>query len=347
MSVRFDAAARRAIDRAVAEAEQRGATAIDSLFLLLGLLAPPTSGARVALTALGLDADIFRGRVAACLGDSDGWTSGHEEPAGAAERVLERAHRISLQCGATEVSDVDVLVACAQDGTTRAGVLLAEAGATAPQLWGVYPMARGLLTGAPADRGAAASGAGGAGGALATPASEPVSADRHRASQRLALARTGIGYDSHRFGPGGPLVLGGVRIEGAQRLVGHSDGDAVAHAVTDAVLGAAGAGDIGEMFSDQDPANHGRDSITMLAAAVARVRAGGYGVYQVDVTVVAEWPRIGPHREAMRSALAEALGIPATSVSVKGKTNEGMGWIGRGEGLACIAVATLAPLGHG
>jgi 2-C-methyl-D-erythritol 2,4-cyclodiphosphate synthase len=153
--------------------------------------------------------------------------------------------------------------------------------------------------------------------------------------------RVGIGYDSHRFGPGGPLVLGGVRIPAEVHLAGHSDGDAVAHAVTDAVLGAAAAGDIGEMFSDQDPANAGRDSIEMLSAAVARVRSLGWVVGQVDVTVVAEQPKIGPHRDAMRAALATALGVDAGDVGLKGKTNERMGWVGRGEGLACMAVATL------
>jgi 2-C-methyl-D-erythritol 2,4-cyclodiphosphate synthase len=154
--------------------------------------------------------------------------------------------------------------------------------------------------------------------------------------------RTGIGYDSHRFGPGGPLVLGGIAIPADVRLVGHSDGDAIAHAVTDAVLGAAGAGDIGEMFADTDPANRGRDSIEMLRLAVARVHGRGWRVEHVDVTVVAERPKIMPHREAMRARLADALGVAPAQVSVKGKTNEGMGWIGRGEGLACIAVATLA-----
>lgn len=154
--------------------------------------------------------------------------------------------------------------------------------------------------------------------------------------------RTGIGYDSHRFGPGGPLVLGGVEIPGDVRLVGHSDGDAVAHAVTDAVLGAACAGDIGEMFADTDPANRGRDSIEMLRLAVARVRSQGWRVAHVDVTVVAERPKIAPHRAAMQARLAGALGLDAFGVSVKGKTNEGMGWIGRGEGLACVAVATVA-----
>jgi 2-C-methyl-D-erythritol 2,4-cyclodiphosphate synthase len=159
--------------------------------------------------------------------------------------------------------------------------------------------------------------------------------------------RTGIGYDSHRFGPGVPLVLGGVRIASDVGLVGHSDGDAVAHAVTDAVLGAAGAGDIGEMFADTDPANRDRDSIEMLSLAVARVRERGWQVGQVDVTVVAEQPRILPHRAAMVARLASALAISTDCVSVKGKSNEGMGWIGRAEGIACVAVATLLPIAGG
>ncbi|MBV9880880.1 MAG: 2-C-methyl-D-erythritol 2,4-cyclodiphosphate synthase [Gemmatirosa sp.] len=153
--------------------------------------------------------------------------------------------------------------------------------------------------------------------------------------------RTGIGYDSHRFGPGGPMILGGVRVPSDVRLLGHSDGDAVAHALTDAILGAAAAGDIGEMFSDRDPANAGRDSIEMLRLAVARVAALGWRIGNVDVTVIAEQPKIGPHRDAMRATLAHALGVTTSDVSVKGKTNEGMGWIGRGEGLGCVAVATL------
>jgi len=156
------------------------------------------------------------------------------------------------------------------------------------------------------------------------------------------VTRVGIGYDSHRFTPGGPLVLGGVRIPADVSLLGHSDADAVAHAVTDAVLGAAAAGDIGALFPDNDDANKGRDSIEMLRSAVASVRALGYDVSNVDVTVIAEFPKVGPHAPAMRARLAEALGIMASAVSVKGKTNEGMGWIGHGEGIACIAVATLS-----
>ncbi len=156
-----------------------------------------------------------------------------------------------------------------------------------------------------------------------------------------ATVRVGVGYDSHRFAPGRPLKLGGVLIPSDVGLLGHSDADAICHAVTDAILGAAGLGDIGEMFPDADPANKDRDSTKMLEAAVKRIATGGYRVNQVDVTVVAESPRIAPHREKIRARLASALGIDSASVSVKGKSNEGMGWIGRKEGLACIAVATL------
>ena len=161
------------------------------------------------------------------------------------------------------------------------------------------------------------------------------------ADHRYLVTRVGCGYDSHRFAPPGPLGLGGVSILSDVRLHGHSDGDAIAHAVTDAILGAAGAGDIGEMFSDKDPANKNKDSIEMLAAAVARIQAKGWAVQQVDVTVITEQPKIAPHRSAMRARLAEALQIDADALSIKGKTNEGMGWIGRGEGLACMAVATI------
>ena len=154
--------------------------------------------------------------------------------------------------------------------------------------------------------------------------------------------RVGIGYDSHRFTPGGPMTLGGCSIPSDVSLIGHSDGDAIAHALTDAILGAAGAGDIGEMFSDTDERNRGRDSIEMLRLAVQRVHALGFVVHNADVTVVAERPKIGPHRVAIRDGLAAALGVDASCVSVKGKTNEGMGWIGRAEGLACMAVASLA-----
>jgi 2-C-methyl-D-erythritol 2,4-cyclodiphosphate synthase len=157
----------------------------------------------------------------------------------------------------------------------------------------------------------------------------------------VSQPRVGIGYDSHRFAEGGPLVLGGLQIPSDVHLAGHSDGDAIAHAITDAILGAAALGDIGAMFSDQDPANKGADSMKMLFAAVKRLHKAGFAPRNVDVTVIAERPKIGPHRDAMREALARVLEIGPELVSVKGKTNEGMGWIGRGEGLACIAVATI------
>jgi 2-C-methyl-D-erythritol 2,4-cyclodiphosphate synthase len=153
--------------------------------------------------------------------------------------------------------------------------------------------------------------------------------------------RSGIGYDSHRFAPGGPLVLGGVAIPSDVHLRGHSDGDAIAHAVTDAILGAAALGDIGAMFPDTDPANAGRDSIEMMILAVGHVEAIGWRVAQVDVVVITETPRIAPHRAAMRQRIAAALRCAEEDVSIKGKTNEGMGFVGRGEGLACLATATL------
>lgn len=155
------------------------------------------------------------------------------------------------------------------------------------------------------------------------------------------MTRTGIGYDSHRFAPPGPMILGGVTIESDVRLAGHSDGDALAHAVTDAILGAASLGDIGQLYPDHDSANANRDSIEMLRGAVARLHDAGWQVQHVDATVIAEYPRIGPHRDAMRTCLAEALGVSPGDVSIKGKTNEGMGWIGRGEGMACLAAATV------
>ena len=139
------------------------------------------------------------------------------------------------------------------------------------------------------------------------------------------------------------MRLGGVDVPSDVILVGHSDGDAICHALTDAILGAAAAGDIGEMFADTDPANRGKDSVEMLVAAYDRVRARGWALSNVDVTVIAERPKIGPHRLRIRERLAEVLQLEVDAVSVKGKTNEGMGWVGRGEGLACIAVATLVP----
>lgn len=156
--------------------------------------------------------------------------------------------------------------------------------------------------------------------------------------------RVGTGYDSHRFDPDRPLVIGGVSIPDHAGLTGHSDGDAVAHAVIDAVLGAAGAGDVGRHFPPTDDRWRGADSIDLLRRAAQVLEERGFRVVNVDVTVVCETPKIGPHAVAMGGRLSEALGIPADAVSVKGKTNEGMGWIGRGEGVAVHAVALVEPV---
>ena len=153
--------------------------------------------------------------------------------------------------------------------------------------------------------------------------------------------RVGIGYDSHKFAEGDGVLLAGVMIPAEVRLTGHSDGDAVAHAVTDAILGGAAVGDIGEMFPDTDEANAGRDSMEMLRLAVKRVKEAGWAAVQLDVTVIAEQPALVRHRDKMRAKLAGALGVDMSAVMVKGKTNEKMGWIGKGRGLAVIAVAML------
>jgi len=156
--------------------------------------------------------------------------------------------------------------------------------------------------------------------------------------------RVGMGYDSHTFGARRPLRLAGVEIPHSSGLTGHSDGDAVAHAVTDAILGAAALGDIGELFPDTDPQWSGADSMAMLATAIHRIRQAGYAVGNVDVTVVTQQPRIAPHVPAMQERLAAVLGVSPTAVSVKGKTNEGMDSVGRGEGLQVFAVALLLPV---
>jgi 2-C-methyl-D-erythritol 2,4-cyclodiphosphate synthase len=154
--------------------------------------------------------------------------------------------------------------------------------------------------------------------------------------------RVGIGYDSHPFAAGRKLILGGVEIPNAKGLAGHSDADAVAHAVTDAILGAAGLDDIGRMFPNDDPEWKDASSIDLLNKAFLRVVEAGFQFVHADVTVIMEKPKLTPHIDAMEERLAEALLSAPAHVSVKAKTNEGMGWIGRGEGIAVIAVATLA-----
>lgn len=156
--------------------------------------------------------------------------------------------------------------------------------------------------------------------------------------------RVGIGYDSHKFAPKGTprkLILGGVEIAHDRGLDGHSDADAVAHAVTDAILGAAGLGDMGHLFPSHDPRWKNADSIHLLNQAFLKVVEAGFQFVQTDVTIIAEQPKLAPHTGAMEDRLAEALLAGATHVSVKAKTNDGMGWIGRGEGVAVLAVAVL------
>jgi 2-C-methyl-D-erythritol 2,4-cyclodiphosphate synthase len=155
--------------------------------------------------------------------------------------------------------------------------------------------------------------------------------------------RTGIGYDSHRFAEGRPLIIGGVEIEGAERgLTGHSDADVLTHAVMDALLGAAALGDIGDHFPDTDERWRDADSIKLLGELRALVEDGGWSIAHLDATVICESPRLGPSREAMRARLAEAAGLELDAVGVKFTTNEGMGFVGRGEGIAALATCTLA-----
>jgi 2-C-methyl-D-erythritol 2,4-cyclodiphosphate synthase len=156
--------------------------------------------------------------------------------------------------------------------------------------------------------------------------------------------RIGIGYDSHRFAAGRRLLLGGVEIPLAQGLAGHSDADAVLHAIIDALLGAAALGDIGSHFPPSDERWRDADSMELLQTAVLRLAEENYQVVNVDVTVICEAPRIGSHAEAMRERIAGAIGIAPRHVCVKGKTNEGMGWVGRGEGIAALAVALIDTL---
>ncbi len=159
--------------------------------------------------------------------------------------------------------------------------------------------------------------------------------------------RVGIGYDSHRFAAGRPLHLAGVVVPHTHGLVGHSDGDVALHAVVDALLGAAAIGDIGTFFPDDDPQWKGADSARFVKHAIEALKQGGLTVRQVDVTIVAERPRLADKIGGMRAATAKALGVDMGAVSIKAKTNEGMGWIGRGEGIAALAVATVAQAATG
>jgi 2-C-methyl-D-erythritol 2,4-cyclodiphosphate synthase len=153
--------------------------------------------------------------------------------------------------------------------------------------------------------------------------------------------RVGTGFDAHAFEEGVPLVLGGVRIEHPRGMSGHSDGDVLAHALTDAVLGAAGMEDIGALFPSGDPALAGADSLELLREAWRRVRDAGWELENADVVLIGEEPRLAPHRDAMRARLADALGVGAERVAVRATTTDGLGFTGRREGLAAQAVALL------
>jgi 2-C-methyl-D-erythritol 2,4-cyclodiphosphate synthase len=154
-------------------------------------------------------------------------------------------------------------------------------------------------------------------------------------------ARSGIGYDSHRFAEGRRLVLGGVEIPSDRGLAGHSDADVLTHAVIDALLGAAGLGDIGQHFPDTDERWRDADSMELLAEVCTFLEDHGWTIGHLDATVICEAPKLGPHRDAIRHSLAERAGLKPIDVNVKFTTNEGMGWIGSGEGAAAMAIATV------
>ena len=157
----------------------------------------------------------------------------------------------------------------------------------------------------------------------------------------MSELRVGSGFDAHAFEDGASLVLGGVRIDYPRGLAGHSDGDVLAHALTDAVLGAAGLEDIGALFSSDDPAHAGADSIELLREAWRRVKANGWQLANADVVLIGQEPRLAPHRDAMRARLADALGVGSELVAVRATTTDFLGFTGRKEGLAAQAVALL------
>jgi len=159
------------------------------------------------------------------------------------------------------------------------------------------------------------------------------------------MTAAGIGYDCHRLVPGRRLVIGGVEIPNELGLDGHSDSDVLAHAVIDALLGAAGLGDIGEHFPDNDERWRDADSIELLEAVVAMIRSRDAVIVNVDCTVMIETPKLAPHRQAIRTRLAAALGVEIARVNVKATTGERMGFVGRGEGVGALAVASLAGAG--
>ena len=155
------------------------------------------------------------------------------------------------------------------------------------------------------------------------------------------MIRVGLGFDVHALVPGRPLMLGGVQIESTHGLLGHSDADVLLHAITDALLGAAGLEDIGRLFPDTDARHKGADSLELLRIAAEKVRAAGWTVANVDAVVIAQRPRIAPHVAAMRSRIAAVMGADEAAIGIKGKTTEHLGFTGRGEGIAAQAVVLL------
>jgi 2-C-methyl-D-erythritol 2,4-cyclodiphosphate synthase len=155
------------------------------------------------------------------------------------------------------------------------------------------------------------------------------------------VSLAGIGYDCHRFASGRKLILGGVEIPHEQGLEGHSDADVLTHALIDAMLGGAGLGDIGEHFPDTDERYRGVDSLVLLETVLTTVVAAGLELLNVDCTVIMERPKLGPHKQAIREGLARVLGLSPARVNVKATTSEGMGFVGRGEGVAALAVVSL------
>ena len=155
------------------------------------------------------------------------------------------------------------------------------------------------------------------------------------------MIRSGIGYDCHRFAEGRRLVLGGVELSSERGLAGHSDADVLTHAIIDALLGATALGDIGEHFPDTDPQYRDSNSIELLRRVVAMVTERGFAIVNLDATVLIEHPKIAPERDQIRTSLADALGIDVDRISVKATRGEGMGFVGRGEGAACTAIATV------
>ncbi len=153
--------------------------------------------------------------------------------------------------------------------------------------------------------------------------------------------RIGEGWDTHALVTGRPLILGGITIPHTHGLLGHSDADALLHAITDALLGAAGLGDIGKLFPDTDPAFKGADSVVLLKEAARRVSEAGWGIVNIDTTIVAQAPKMAPHIPAMRERIAEALGVTAADVNVKAKTAEKMGPVGEGRAIEARAVCLL------